>query len=188
MGVSAQAGTGSLPLAEVGDHSSFAFTQPGAVDANFAYPAMGAVANDTQGGREEEGNAGIEVLARFTFCSSVVRRSSTRATPTCGAAAPVRLGSTTLRPRKGRVSLSLRCLLQTTCRGRARLRTTGGRARTVGSASVSVGAGKTRTVSIPLNASGRSLAARRGTTTLALRVDLGAGGTLTRNVKLRGTG
>jgi hypothetical protein len=69
VGISAQSGTGTLPLANVGPHSSFAYTQPGSFDATFTYPAMGALSNDAQGGREEEGNAGIEVLARFTWCS-----------------------------------------------------------------------------------------------------------------------
>jgi hypothetical protein len=72
--ISAQSSTDALPLAEVGHHSSFAYTQPGSFDATFTYPAMGAQAGDTQGGRAEQGVSGFEMLARFTWCSGTPRR------------------------------------------------------------------------------------------------------------------
>ena len=187
--ISAQSGAGALPLAEVGQHSSFAFTQPGSFDANFTYPAMGAQLGDTQGGRAEQGVAGFELLARFTWCSGTAARGAARTAQTCGGAtAPVQLGTTKLRARNGKVGLSIRCLLMSTCSGRVTLRTNARRPRTVGSASVSVRAGNTTTVSVPLNATGRSLAARRGTTVLQAVIDLGPGGKLTTTVTLRGSG
>jgi hypothetical protein len=194
VGISAQSGTGALPLAEVGQHSSFAFTQPGSFDANFTYSAMGAQAGDTQGGRAEQGVAGFEVLARFTWCSGTA--TAARTAQTCGgegtnsggATAPAKLGTTRLRARNGKVGLSIRCLLVSTCSGRVTLRTNGRRPRTVGSASVSVRAGSAKTVSVPLNAAGLSLAARRGTTALQALIDLGRSGKLTTAVSLRGSG
>jgi hypothetical protein len=191
VGISAQSGAGALPLAEVGQHSSFAFTQPGSFDANFTYPAMGTQPGDTQGGRAEEGVAGFEVLARFTWCSGTAARGAARTAQTCGGAggmAPVKLGTTKLRARNGKVGLSIRCLLMITCGGRVTLRTNGRRPRTVGSASVSVRPGKAQTVSVPLNATGRSLSARGGTTALQAVVDLGRSGKLTTAVTLRGSG
>jgi hypothetical protein len=189
VGITAQSGTGALPLAEVGQHSSFAYTQPGSFDANFTYPAMGRQAGDTQGGRAEQGVAGFEVLARFTWCSGAARGGA-RTAQTCGGGTrvPAQLGTTKLRARNGKVGLSIRCLLMITCRGRVTLRTNERRPRTVGSASVSVRAGNTKTVSVALNATGRSLAARRGTTALQALIDLGRSGKLTTAVTLRGTG
>jgi hypothetical protein len=68
------------------------------------------------------------------------------------------------------------------------LRTNERRPRSVGAANVSVPEGKTRTVSVPLNATGLSLAARRGTTSLQAVIDLGRRGKLTTAVTLRGSG
>src|SRR3981081_555536 len=87
VGISAQSGAGALPLAEVGQHRSFAFTQPGSFDANFTYPAMGTRAGDTQGGRAEQGVAGVELLARFTWCSGTATRGAARTAQTCGGGA-----------------------------------------------------------------------------------------------------
>ena len=100
----------------------------------------------------------------------------------------MKLGTTKLRARNGKVRVSIRCLLMITCRGRATLGTNGRRPRTVGSASVSVRAGKVKTVSVPLNATGISLAARRGTTALQAVINLGRSGKLTTVVTLRGSG
>jgi hypothetical protein len=187
--ISAPSGAGALPLAEVGQHSSFAYTQPGSFDATFTYPAMGAQPGDTQGGRAEQGVAGFEVLARFTWCSGTAARGA-RTAQTCGggARAPAKLGATNLRARNGKVALSIRCLLRSTCSGRVTLRTNERRPRSLGSAPVNVRSGKTQIVSVPLNATGRSLAARRGTTALQAGIDLGRSGRLTTAVTLRGTG
>jgi hypothetical protein len=187
--ISAPSGAGSLPLAEVGEHSSFAYTQPGSFDANFTYPAMGAQPGDTQGGRAEQGVSGFEVLARFTWCSGNAARGAARTAQTCGgAAAPATLATTKLRARNGRVGLSIRCLLRSTCSGRVALRTNARRPRILGSAPVNVRAGKTQTVSVPLNATGLSLAARHGTTSLQAVIDLGRSGKLSTAVTLRGSG
>jgi hypothetical protein len=51
-----------------------------------------------------------------------------------------------------------------------------------------VRAGSAKTVSVPLNAAGLSLAARRGTTALQALIDLGRSGKLTTAVSLRGSG
>ena len=188
--ISAPSGAGALPLAEVGQHSSFAYTQPGSFDATFTYPAMGAQPGDSQGGRAEQGVSGFEVLARFTWCSGTGTRGAARTARTCGGGAtgPAKLGTTKLRARNGTVGLSIRCLLRSRCTGRVTLRTNERRPRSLGSAPVNVRSGKAQTVSVPLNATGRSLAVRRGTTALQAVIDLGRSGRLTTIVTLRGTG
>lgn len=67
--ISAQAGTGSLPLFFFpGQQNAFALTQFGSVNAGFFYPRLGAVPNDSGGGRREEGLPGVEVLIQWTWC------------------------------------------------------------------------------------------------------------------------
>jgi hypothetical protein len=192
VGVSAVSGTGTLPLAEVGSHSSFAWTQPGSFDATFAYPAMGTLANDTQGGREEEGDAGIEVLARFTWCSGTVARGVAHAAQRapCG---PITLADTALRVTGGNVPLAIRCLQNGRCRGAVTLlNATGGRAKAaassvLGSAKLSIKGGKTQRIKLALNKAGRALANRKGKHKVQVMIDLGKSGVVRRSATLRGS-
>ena len=68
IGVSGVAGAGSLPLANLGSNNIFA---PSDVTAGFWYPRMGAIPNDSGGGRQEGAIHNIEVLLRFTWCGNV---------------------------------------------------------------------------------------------------------------------
>lgn len=70
VGISARSGAGSLPLAEVGAHTSGAYTTTGAVNAGFYYPRLGALANDEPAGRHEFAVAGMELLVSWTFCAT----------------------------------------------------------------------------------------------------------------------
>ena len=68
IGISAGAGTGSLPLHSTGRNNSFQLTEFGSVNAGFFYPRLGADPNDVGGGRREDGIPGIEVLIQWTWC------------------------------------------------------------------------------------------------------------------------
>jgi hypothetical protein len=67
IGLSAASGTGTLPIATTGRNNLFDFTQPGSVNAGVFYPRLGAIPNDSGGGRHEDGIPGFEVLMQWTF-------------------------------------------------------------------------------------------------------------------------
>jgi Ca2+-binding RTX toxin-like protein len=67
IGLSAASGTGTLPIATTGRNNLFDFTQPGSVNAGAFYPRLGAIPNDSGGGRHEAGIPGFEVLMQWTF-------------------------------------------------------------------------------------------------------------------------
>jgi hypothetical protein len=191
VGVSAASGTGTLPLANVGSHSSFAYTQPGSFDATYAYPAMGQLANDSQGGREEEGDGGIEVLARFTWCSATVARRVAHAAQN-GGCGPATLADTALRASNGNVGLAIRCLQSTRCRGTVTLlnaagaRAAAAASTVLGKAKLSVKAGKTQKLKLALNTAGRSLARRKGTHKVQVLFDIGSSGKVRSSATLKG--
>jgi hypothetical protein len=66
VGVSAVAGTGSLPLSEVGPHNTLNMV-PGNPSAGAIYPRLSS-ASDSGGGTRLDGNPGYEVLMQVTFC------------------------------------------------------------------------------------------------------------------------
>jgi hypothetical protein len=68
IGVSGVAGAGSLPLANLGSNNIFA---PSDVTAGFWYPRLGAIPNDSGGGRQEGAIHNVEVLLRFAWCGNV---------------------------------------------------------------------------------------------------------------------
>ncbi|MEA2424864.1 MAG: hypothetical protein QOH13_1274 [Thermoleophilaceae bacterium] len=70
VGISARAGTGSLPLSAVGPQSAGAYTTPGAVNAGFYYPRLGRLPDDEPAGRHEFAVSNIELLVRWTFCET----------------------------------------------------------------------------------------------------------------------
>src|SRR3954452_1724773 len=67
IGLSAASGQGTLPLATTGRNNLFNFTEPGSVNAGVFYPRLGAIPNDSGGGRHEDGIPGFEVLMQWTF-------------------------------------------------------------------------------------------------------------------------
>ncbi len=68
VGISAAAGTGTLPLFAPGRINAFDLTTPGSVNAGIFYPRIGAIPNDVGGGRREEGIPGVELLMQWTWC------------------------------------------------------------------------------------------------------------------------
>jgi len=193
LALSALSGTGSLPIFAIpGQTNANAYTQPGTVDASATFPALGALPNDTGGGRRPEGFAGFELQLQYRFVSGP---------GTISPGAPVRLGPTdittiggnVLRPIGGAFDVVLNCL-QTTCRGSINVLTrapvaaaAAKKIRSVGTARFSLKKGKGRKVKIRLNALGRKLA-RRGSSKVKVVVDLGSVGTTTRNLTLRRAG
>jgi hypothetical protein len=55
-------GQSAFPLSSTGRNNAFDLTQPGSVNAGIFYPRIGAIPNDSGGGRREEGIPGVEVL------------------------------------------------------------------------------------------------------------------------------
>ena len=93
IGVSAISGTGLLPLFGNGFHNTLTDYQNGNTTAGFIYPRLGAIPNDSGGGRREEGVPGFEVLMRWTW------------TPPGSPAPPPPPGAQPVGPGRGPVSL-----------------------------------------------------------------------------------
>jgi hypothetical protein len=67
IGVSAVSGTGALPLFRNGRDNLLFDVTPGNPFVGFFYPRMGAVANDSGGGRPPEATPGVEVTINWTW-------------------------------------------------------------------------------------------------------------------------
>ena len=95
--------------------------------------------------------------------------------------------SKALRLKKGKVSFRLACTSAsgTTCKGRARLRTRARRPKTLATKSLAIPGGRTKTITFSLATKARKSVRRKRSTKVRLDVDLGAGGTATKNLKLR---
>jgi hypothetical protein len=189
--ISALSGTGSLPIFAVpGQTNANSFTQPGTVDASATFPAIGALANDTGGGRRPAGFGGFELQLRYTF----VPASGGNPGP------PIKLGPTdittigggVLRPIGGALDVTLNCL-QITCAGSVKLLTRSPvvaasarskKIRSLGTQKFSLKQGNGRKVHVVLNALGRKLA-KSASTKVTVVVDLGSVGKTSRNLTLR---
>lgn len=194
IGVSAPSGAGTLPLFGDGRHNTLTYSGPGTLQAAFWYPRL-TRENSQASSRNPGGIPNMELLLRWTWCPNA---GGARASQACsggggtgdlpGGVAATRVVGSRLTARRGRVGLRVRCLLATTCRGRASLRTRGtsaaAKARALGSKRLSIRAGKTRKVRIRLNRRGRRLARRRRAKVTAV-IDMGAAGKTTKNMTLR---
>jgi hypothetical protein len=67
IGVSAVSGTGALPLFRNGRENFLLDVTPGNTYAGFFYPRLGAVPNDSGGGRPPEATPGVEVTVSWTW-------------------------------------------------------------------------------------------------------------------------
>ena len=196
LGISAVTGTGSLPIFAVpGQTNANAFTQPGTVDASTTFPAMGALANDSGGGRRPEGFAGFELQLRYTFVAGP---------GTISPGAPIGLGPTdvttiggsVLRPIGGALDVTLNCL-QVTCAGSVRILTRSPvgpaatrakkKIRSLGSKKFSLTKGNGRKVRVKLNKLGRKLAKHKKTK-IRVVVDLGTVGETSKTMTLKRRG
>jgi hypothetical protein len=189
-GVSAPAGAGSLPLAQVGTINNFVQFTPGSVNAGYFYPRIGSIPNDAGGGRREEGIPGIELLVQFTFCPATDGAAFCSAIGSPGGvtAAPAS-GPTLLTPSAqvagNRARLGIGCLGVAECRGRLQVfRANGRRVQVLGTRRFQLAGGTSGEASVVLNL---TRAARRalGTTGLAAGVRfVQASGTISQAVTL----
>jgi hypothetical protein len=200
MALSANAGTGTLPLRVVG--SVNLFNEPiGNSRAGFFYPRVGSIPNDSGGGRREEGLPGVEVLVRWTWCGrgDPSCDPSLQASPPAGPppvtttappAGPAAIIAPTLankiaQVRENQALIGLLCGGNVACRGQLELVGSGavasaGRAAkrpVYGQASYKIGAGAKGTIEVGLNRRGRALLRKHERVTVTLRV-LPKGGTL----------
>ena len=193
IGFSANSNGGALPLARIpGQDNNGTFGSTGTLSAGGFWPAFGQLTNDTGGGRRSGGYGGIEVLLRYTLAA---RAGGTVPSPVIRFPTNlsiVALGGTVLRPIGRELDVIINCL-QANCNGAldlvtrnrvlpaARKKTR--KIRSLGKRRFNVKQGK-RKVRIKLNKLGRKLA-RRKSTKVKLVVDLGAGGTVTKNMTLK---
>lgn len=191
LGFSAASGDGQLPLAIIPEQFSFnAFTTPGTMTSGAYFPRLGALANDSGGGRREDNSyAGFELLMQYTF------------TPRRGTVSPGRgiafgptdittIGGNVLRPAGGALDVTLACL-QIRCTGSIALLTRpGGRAvaaakpRTLSERRFALAFGTSR-LPMRLNARGRRLS-RGSAAKVAVVVSFGKFGVVRRNTTMRG--
>jgi hypothetical protein len=195
IGFSAASGTGTLPLHVVpGRFTPSAFLVNGTPDAAAVWPALGAIPNDSGGGRRPTGIAGIEVLLQYTMCTGA---AGARAAQTCGGGgggggggqtpppgAPASIPTSKLKAANGRVGLKVSCAAAAGCKGSVALKTTGRKSKSLGSKRVNIASGRTATVRVKLNKLGRKLAKRKRVKVVAT-VDLGAAGTITKQLTLK---
>lgn len=198
MGISADAGAGTLPLRVVGP--SNIFNDPvGNSRAGAFYPRIGSNPNDSGGGRREEGVPGLEVLVRWTWCGAgdascqpggTAGPAPPAVTPSAPPAGPAAIIAPTLarkvaQVRENQALVGLLCGADATCRGQLELVGNEGalasaHAKPVvyGKASYQLAAGTRKTISVALNRRGRKLLRKRERVTVILRT-LPKGGALT---------
>ena len=102
-----------------------------------------------------------------------------------GGKAAVSFKSRSLKLKKNKVSFRLACTSATTCKGKARLRTRAKKPKTLATKSLSIAAGKTKTITFKLSGKARKSVRRKKSTKVTLAIDLGAGGKATKNLKLK---
>jgi hypothetical protein len=193
--ISAASGTGSLPLFSTGRNNSFQFTEPGSVNASFFYPRMGAIPNDSAGGRSEgTGIPGVELLVNFTWCPAGVGGGPGQCAGRGGGGG----GGAGLRSQNGQVAngralIDLICNGNAACRGVLELLNPTARsvvtnakkgAARFGKQSYDIQAGATATVSVKLNRKGRRLLRRLGALAVTVRLTPTGGSPVTGNVLL----
>jgi hypothetical protein len=205
LGISAATGAGSLPIYAIpGQTNANAFTQPGTVDAAATYPAMGAIPNDSGGGRRPEGYAGFELQLRYTFVPTPAPTGPTGPGPTgpTGPTGPgptlgptdiTTIGGNVLRPSGGALDVTLNCL-QTTCAGSVAVltrppelqaRKDAEKVKSLGSSTFTLNQGDGQEVGVKLNALGRKLAKHKKTKVNVI-VDLGTAGQTSKPMTLKG--
>jgi hypothetical protein len=174
VGVSAAAGTGMLPLHSTGQNNLFSYTQTGSVNAGEFYPRVSAASG--LNARHEDGVAGVEVLARWTWCPAGQTcgvggggggsgggggtgggGGGTGGGGTGGASAAPTLASRNAALAAGRALIDLACGGDAACAGVLELFNRGGapvakrKPTMYGSASYEIAAGGETTVRIKLN-------------------------------------
>ena len=192
------AGPGSLPINDRGAHG-FIFDSPAnQARASFLHPALANGASNTDVGIMD----GYEVLLQYDWCGVPMTLGApdpiAPANPAtaCLPAAPAPTAPPVAPPpvaqpvapiplavaarnalvRSNIASLRLRCVLDTTCRGRLRLlpRTAAAaRVASYGTASYTIKAGKSKAIRVKLSAAGRKALKRKGTLRVTVAVTAG---------------
>ena len=95
--------------------------------------------------------------------------------------------SKSLQLKKGKVGFKLACTSAagTTCKGKARLRTRAKKPKTLATKSLTIAGGKTKTITFKLSKKARNSVRKKKSTKVMVAVDLGAGGSATKNLKLK---
>jgi hypothetical protein len=194
LGVSAAAGTGALPLAQVGPVNAFQMTAPGSVNAGYWYPRLSGNGQDLGGGRREEGIPGLELLVRWTWepAGAGGGGGGGQVMP-LPPGAVVRTGPG--RIRSGNALIDLACngnavcvgqleLLAARARGAAKRRKAK-RPLSYGKARYSIPAGGKATVKVKLNRAGKKRLKARKSLTMTLRLTPKGGTPVTSRLKLK---
>lgn len=189
LGVSAQNGAGTLPVRQVGSTNSFALTQNGSVNAGIFYPRIGSIANDSGGGRREEGVPGLELLVRWTFCPD----GDTSCMP--AQAVTSALLSNQLRVSRNRALIRLICNGSAACEGQLSLLNIGAltagnahaaaKTTSYGTVKYTIAPGKRATLKLKLNSKGKKLLKRKRKVKLGLRNQSKSGGRVNATVTLK---
>lgn len=207
MGISAAAGTGTLPLAQVAPRiNNFDIFTPGSVNAGFFYPRLSANGQDQGGGRREEGVPGIEVLVRWTWQppGAVVPQPGGGGGGggqggVIGPVGPALAGRGATPVRRGNALVDLVCNGNATCAGQLQLLAAraGGAAakpkkkkakklKSYGKARFSIPAGGKATIKVKLNKAGKkALKNKPKGVTVRLKMTPAGGAPIESRVKLK---
>ena len=179
-------GPGELPIASTGPHSLSEFSSTA---MQMFYPKV----ETGQQGQAQHDYVNYVVLMNYDWTAPPSAGPGGGAGGGAGAGgtgpspAPVSFKSRTLKLKKGRVSFKLACTSApgTTCKGRARLRTRAKKPKTLATRSLTIAGGKTKTITFKLSGKARKTVRRKKSTNVTLVVDLDAGGTATKSLKLK---
>jgi hypothetical protein len=176
VGISA-VGPGSLPLAFTGD-TNFHNQPPGAPEAGFLYPRLGALESPGGGTRNHEAIPNVEVMLQWTWVPKGVVPPPPPPPP--GAAALPK-AERAARVAAGRALIQLVCGADVACQGQLGLLTgspgkVAAKQRSLGKTDYLVAAGKEETVTLKLNKRGKALVKKRKKTKVTLQMTP-AGGT-----------
>jgi hypothetical protein len=199
VGISAAAGTGTLPLFAPGRINAFDLTTPGSVNAGIFYPRIGALPNDGGGGRREEGIPGVELLIQWTWCPAGFGGGPGVCTAPGGggggggAAGPALRGATA--PVQGaRALVDLVCNGNAACRGQLELlglagmtsgvETRASRTPRYGKAQYALEPGATGTVRVKLKRKAKKLLKKNGSLQVGVRITPKGGAPVTGSLVL----
>jgi len=203
VGVSAGAGAGTLPIANVGPHTTDAFITPGSVNAGWVYPKFQPTG---EGRTDHSGGPGWELLLQYDWTAAGggtggggtggggtggggAGGGAGAGTPGAGAggaAGAARIETGTLRRAGGGrvVVVPVRCTRATPCVGRLLLRTRGAKPKRLGQRSITLMTGARGEVQLTLNATARRLLRRYRSIKATVVFEL-AEGKIARGVTLR---
>jgi hypothetical protein len=176
-------GAGELPIASTGPHSLSEFSTTA---MQMFYPKV----ETGQQGQAQHDYVNYVVLMNYDWTAPPTGPGGGGPVGTGGGgtgtpAAPLSFKSRSLKLKKGKVSFRLACTSAASCKGKARLRTRAKKPKTLATKSLTIPGGKTKTITFKLSSKARRTVRRKKTTNVTLAIDLGAGGSATKNLKLK---